>query len=110
MVSNRSATSTVVKLKPAVHAELQAIAQGEKRAMGDVVADLLRQYRRDAFWKRARESMQRLQADPAALAGYLDELREWDSMPDDGLAGEEAYYTPEEEAEIEATHARAQGW
>lgn len=58
------------------------------------------------FWQRARESVERLKADPVAWQSYLDEIATWDGMADDGLAGEMPYYTPEEEAEIEAEYAR----
>lgn len=61
---------------------------------------------KEEFWKRARESVERLRADPEAWQGYLDDIAIWDGMADDGLAKEEPYYTPEEEAEIEAEFER----
>ena len=61
---------------------------------------------KEQFWQRARESVEHLKADPVAWQGYLDEIAIWDGMADDGLVDEPPYYTPEEEAEIEAEYAR----
>ena len=61
------------------------------------------------FWERARVSVERLKADPEAWQGYLEEIAAWDSLAGDGLENEEPYYTPEEQAEIEAEFARTHG-
>jgi hypothetical protein len=58
------------------------------------------------FWERAAATVERLKADPEAWQGYLDEIAEWDALAGDGLENEEPYYTPEEEAEIEAEYPR----
>ena len=64
---------------------------------------------KEQFWKRARQSVERFKADPVTWQGYLDEIAIWDGLAGDGLTDEEPYYTPEEEAEIEAEYARTYG-
>ena len=59
-----------------------------------------------AFWERAAASVERLKADPEAWQDYLDEIAAWDTLAGDGLENEDPYYTPEEEAAIEAEYAR----
>jgi len=109
MTALKRPSATVVKLKADVHAELQEMAREENRAMGDIVADSLQRYRKERFWERARLSVERLQAQPAAWEDYKREIAIWDGMAGDGLENEEPYYTPEEEAEIEAEYARTYG-
>ena len=109
MTAMKKAAMPVVKLKPDIHAELQKLAREENRPMGDIVADSLRRYRKERFWERARLSVERLRADPAAWKDYQAEIEIWDGIAGDGLAEEEPYYTPEEEAEIEAEFARTHG-
>lgn len=50
--------------------------------------------------------MGRLRGDPVAWKDYQDEIAMWDSLAGDGLEDEAPYYTPEEEAAIEAEYAR----
>lgn len=109
MTAIKKPTSPVVKLKTETHAELQELAREENRPMGDIVADSLRRYKKEQFWKRARLSVERLRADPVAWKDYQAEIAVWDGMTSDGLAGEDPWYTPEEEAEIEAEFARTYG-
>lgn len=109
MAAMRKPVGSVVKLRPETHAELQEIAREENRSMGDVVADSLQRYKKEKFWEQARQSVQRLKADPAAWKDYQEEIRLWDGLSGDGLTNEEPYYTPEEEAEIEAEYARTFG-
>jgi hypothetical protein len=79
------------------------IESGRKR---DIVADPLQRYRKETFWALARESVEKLRSDPVASEAYEVEIALWDVLSGDGLAEEEPYYTPEEEAEIEAEYAR----
>lgn len=109
MAALRKPMASVVKLKAETHAELQALAREEQRSMGDIVADSLRRYKKEKFWEQARQSVERLKADPAAWKDYQDEIALWDGLSGDGLTNEEPYYTPEEEAEIEAEYARTFG-
>jgi predicted transcriptional regulator len=105
----KTPAALAVRLKPESHAKLQETARDENRPMGDIVADALQRNRLEQVWERARESVARLKADPVAWKGYQDEIAVWDSLAGDGLTGEEPYYTPEEEAEIEADYARTIG-
>ncbi|MBA3379492.1 MAG: hypothetical protein H0T93_11475 [Chloroflexia bacterium] len=109
MTAMKRTTSPVVKLKPETHAALQELAREENRPMGDIVADSLQRYKKEEFWRRARLSVERLKADPVAWKGFQEEIAVWDGMAGDGLTGEEPYYTPEEEDEIETEFARTYG-
>lgn len=111
MTAQTGASAPVVKLKPQTHAKLQAIAKEEDRPMGEIVTFLVDRYERQRFWLGVREDLARLKADPVAWQDYLREMAEWDTMPNDILASEDPYYTPEEEREIlaEAAARRAQG-
>ncbi len=73
------------------------------------MTDSLQRYKKEQFWERARLSVERLKADPAAWEDYKREIAIWDGMAGDGLTGEEPYYTPEEEDEIETEFARTYG-
>ncbi len=109
MTAMKKTSASVVKLRAETHAALQEMACEENRPMGDIVADSLQRYRKERFWERARLSVDRLKADPAAWEDYKREIAIWDGMAGDGLTDEEPYYTPEEEAEIEAEYARTYG-
>lgn len=76
--------------------------------MGEIVTDLLNRYEREQFWDRVDASLAKLKADPVAWKEYQDEIALWDTTSADGLENEERYYTPEEEAEIEAKFAQTQ--
>lgn len=54
-------------------------------------------------------SVVKLKADPVAWKDYQNEIALWDTLSGDGLVNEEPYYTPEEEAEIEAEYSRTFG-
>jgi hypothetical protein len=101
-------SAPVVKLKPRTHARLQDIARGEKRPMGDVIADLLDRYDEERFWARVRQQIADLKADPDAWKDYMDETAAWDTLSGDGLEEEEPYYSPEEEREILGNAAKTQ--
>jgi hypothetical protein len=80
------------------------IEYGPKRDMG---ADALQRYRMETFRALARESVEKLRSDPVGSEAYEVEIALWDVLAGDGLVEEEPYYTPGEEAEIEAEYARA---
>jgi hypothetical protein len=101
--------SAMVKLKPATHAKLQEIAKKQHRPMGDVITELIERYEREKFWEEVHTSVERLRSDPVAWKDYQDEIAFFEGGSMDGLENEEPYFTPEEEAEIRANHARAQG-
>lgn len=104
-VTNRSRAATI-KIQAATHRKLQEIARSEDRSMGEIVARLVDEYEHQRFWQEAREQLARLKADPVAWKGYLDEMAEWDGMPNEVLDQEEPYYSPEEEGKILADAAR----
>lgn len=101
--------TTVVRIEAGTHATLWAWSEAQGKSIGQVVAELVEQQKREQFWRRMREDYERLQADPAAWKDYQDEVALLEGGSMDGLAGEEPYYSPEEEEEIRA-HARSQGW
>jgi predicted DNA-binding protein len=109
MNAMRKTTPAMVKISSTSHARLREIANLEQRPMGDIVNELIERYEIEQFWKQANEAMERLRADPVAWNDYRDEMSMLQGGSMDGLEAEPPYYTPEEEEEILAEHARAQG-
>lgn len=97
------AMANTVRVDDRLHATLREIALEEKRSIGQVIEDAVRQYRKERFWAEFQEDYARLRADPVAWKDYQDEIALWDTLAGDGLENEEPYYTPEEEAELAAT-------
>ncbi len=95
--------ANTVRVDDRLHATLREIALEEKRSIGQVIEDAVRQYRKERFWAGVEEDLARLRADPVAWKDYQDEIALWDTLAGDGLENEEPYYTPEEEAELVAT-------
>ncbi|MGB3306051.1 MAG: hypothetical protein WBA63_07685 [Thermomicrobiales bacterium] len=108
MAVNNRARSATIKIQAETHRKLQEIARSEDRPMGEVVTRLADEYEHQRFWHEAREQIARLKADPVAWKGYLDEMAEWDGMPNEVLDQEEPYYSPDEEREILADAARTE--
>lgn len=92
-----------VRVDDRLHATLREIAQEEKRSIGQVIEDAVKQYRKEQFWVGVEEDLARLRTDPVAWKDYQDEIALWDTLAGDGLEDEEPYDMPEEEAELVAT-------
>ncbi len=69
----------------------------------------LTRYEREKLWESVQEDSARLRSDSVAWKGYLDDIAVFEGGSMDGLEDQRPYYTPEEEEEIRAEHARAQG-
>lgn len=102
-------STSVVRVEKRIHSKLREISERENRPIGQIVAELVDRYERQEFWKKMHEGFDELRKDPDAWKAYQDEVALWDSTLGDGLENEEAYYTPEEEAEIDDEYARSQG-
>jgi hypothetical protein len=105
MTAQRKSSPSVVKVKPHTHAKLLAFSKEDERPMSEIVEQLVDRFEKERFWAGVNEDLARLKADPVAWQGYLDEMAEWDNMPNEVLDAEEPYYTPEEEREILAEAA-----
>jgi predicted transcriptional regulator len=103
------AMATTVRVDNRVHAKLLELAAEEQRPIGQVIEDAIDQYRRAKFWQGLQQDYARLRADPDAWQAYQDEVALWDTAAGDGLEREEPYYSVEEEAELDAEDARADG-
>lgn len=103
------ASSTTVRVDPGLHATLRKLAEAEGRPIGRVIEEAVTKYEKDKFWREMHEGFARLRADPLAWKEYQDEGALWDTLSSDGLENEEPYSTPEEEEEIRAELARAEG-
>ena len=101
--------ATTVRVEDDLHTTLREIARAEHRPIGRVIEDAVQHYRKEKFWQGVQEDFARLRAHPASWRDYQDEIAVWDATAVDGLAQEEPYYTPEEEAEIDAHYARTYG-
>ena len=100
--------ATTVRVEDKLAATLRELASEERRPIGQVIEDAVTQYQKAKFWKGVHEDFVRLRADPAAWADYEEEIEFFMGVSKDGLEDEPPYYTPEEEEEIRAEHARAQ--
>lgn len=78
-----------VRVDERLHATLREIALEEKRSIGQVIDDAVRQYRKERFWAELHEDLARLRADPVAWKDYQDEIALWDTLAGDGLEIEE---------------------
>ena len=103
LLHDGSTMAKSVRVDERLHSTLRDIALEEKRSIGQVIEDAVRQYRKARFWAAFEEDLARLRADPVAWKDYQDEIALWDTLAGDGLENEEPYYTPEEEAELVAT-------
>jgi len=101
--------ATTVRVEERLANILRELAKEERRPIGQVIEDAVRQYRKEKFWAGVRDDFDRLRADPVAWHAYEDEVMLWDATAGDGLENEEPYYTPEEEAEISEHYARTYG-
>lgn len=100
--------ATMVRVDDQLHATLREIAKTEKRPIGHVIEEAVKRYEREKFWQGVREDFARLQSDPDAWQAYQDEITLLEGGSMDGLEREQPYYTPYEEEQIRAEHARAQ--
>ena len=101
--------ATTVRVEDRVAAALRVLASEEGRPIGKVIEDAVARYQKAKFWEGVHEDFARLRADPAAWDAYREEVAVFEGGAMDGLEEESPYYTPEEEEEIRAEHARAQG-
>jgi hypothetical protein len=101
--------AATVRVEDKLHATLREIANEEHRPIGQVIEDAVARYQKEKFWQGVTEDFNRLRADPIAWKDYQDEITFFEGGSMDGLERELPYYTKEEEEEIRAEHARAQG-
>lgn len=101
--------ATTVRVEDRVAAALREVAGEEGRTIGKVIEDALARYQKEKFWEGVHADFARLRSDPVAWQGYVDEVAVFEGGAMDGLEDEPPYYTPEEEEEIRAEHARTQG-
>jgi len=101
--------ATTVRVDDQLHARLRQIAAAEGRPIGEVIQEAVDRYEREKFWVSVKQDFERLRGDPAAWRAYQDEIALWDAASDETLADEEPYYSPEEEAEIDAEFAKTYG-
>lgn len=83
--------TTSIRVSKETHDQIKSLAEQQKKAMGDVIAEAIDHYREQRFWQDAQDAYGRLRNDPAAWAHYQDELREWDAVLMDGLENEAPY-------------------
>lgn len=68
--------------------------------MSEIIAELVEQYARDRFWKKAAADLKRLREDSYDYDAFLAESRRFDQLANEGLWNEPPFFTPEVEAEI----------
>lgn len=77
--------AVTLKISPETHAVLAELAAEDKRAMGEVVAEMTERERRRRLFDRADAAYARVRADPVAWADYQSELRSLEGTLMDGL-------------------------
>lgn len=100
--------ATTVRVEDKLAATLRELAGEERRPIGQVIEDAVAQYQKAKFWQGVHEDFARLRTDPVAWADYQAESDVFAGGSMDGLEDEPPYYTPAEEEEILAEHARTQ--
>lgn len=80
--------STMIRVDEKTHKSLKEMANEEHTSVGQIVADMTKRRKREAFWKAMHESYERLRADPEAWKSYQDDIRAWDATLMDGLEDE----------------------
>ena len=65
---------STVRVDAKLHARLREIAEAEHRPIGQVIADAIRQYEREKFWRDVNDSVERLRAsgNVATLSALLN--------------------------------------
>lgn len=97
-------TSSSIRVEEDTIARLRLISREEKRPIGQIVTDLVRNYEREKFWKEAREGFERLRADPVAWQEYQDEARAWQQSAVDLVKEEPPYFSADEIADMDVAH------
>jgi hypothetical protein len=85
--AKRRAATISVSLK--THRRLKAIAAETGELLPEVVNRVVEQEEQRLFWKRYRESIERLRADPEAWAAYKADARDLEGTLMDGLDTDE---------------------
>lgn len=101
--------AATVRVDDRLHTTLRELALAEHKPIGQVIEEAVERYTKEKFWQGVQEDFARLHADPARLKDYQDEMALWDATAGDGFHTEEPYYSPDEEAEIDAHYARTYG-
>jgi len=101
--------ATTVRVEDWVAAALREVAGEEGRPIGKVIEDALARYQKEKFWAGVHADFARLRSDSVAWNSYQDEIAYFEGGSMDGLENEPPFYTPDEEEEIRAEHARAEG-
>jgi predicted DNA-binding protein len=78
-------SSIAVRIPRATHERLRQLAESKHKPKGEVVAELLDAYQREAFWQEYEQTSAAAQADPALRRKIQDEQREFDGTLMDGL-------------------------
>ena len=63
MSAQRKLANPAIRISPASHAKLQALAANEDRSMADIMNELIDRYEREAFWREVNASVERLRAE-----------------------------------------------
>ncbi len=100
MTAMTKSPSPMVKVSASTHAKLRDLSDHQHRPMGEIVTELVDRYEDELFWAEAKQQITRLKSDPVAWKDYLDEMAEWDAMPNDILDREAPY----EDAAAENDH------
>jgi hypothetical protein len=75
-----------MKVSAEVRDRLAALARRHDRTLGAELSVLIADAEEREWWRAAKESAARLQADPEQWADYLTEADAWDAASADGLA------------------------
>src|SRR5579859_169892 len=77
-----------VRIEPAAHAALAAIAKAKRIPLTEALTRAVEIYRREVFLEAVSAGYAALRADPKAWAKELDERGAWESTDADGLGDE----------------------
>lgn len=103
----KTGPAPAIRVSAETHATLHELAKAENRPMGEIVTDLVDEYRTKRFWAEVNTALDRLHDDPEAWQDYMDELGQVQAVPNAELAAEPSY---DVEERPDGRGSRSEGW
>jgi hypothetical protein len=91
MTALRKSPTPMIKVNSSTHEKLRDLSAHQQRSMGEIITELVDRYEEELFWAEAKQQIDRLKSDPVAWKDYLEEMAEWDAMPNEILDLESPY-------------------
>jgi hypothetical protein len=90
--------STSVGVDEKALATIRELSKSGRKPIGQVIADAVKRYEDQKFWKEMHEGFAGLRADTDAWNAYQHDLAQWETLDNFGLEDEQPHDTEEEAA------------